>query len=123
MSGISLICDTNPLVYLLDGNEDVGNFLDGKQVWISFISELELFGKKGLNEVEKREINNLINSCFIADMNLQIKQSTKDLMQKNHIKLPDAIIAATAQYLDLPLFTADTGFKTVPNLKLVILEL
>ncbi len=123
MNGISLICDTNPLVYLLDGNEDVASFLDGKQVWISFISELELFGKKGLNKEEKREINNLIDSCFIADMNLQIKQKTKDLMQKNHIKLPDAIIAATAQYLDLPLFTADAGFKTIHNLKLVILEL
>ncbi len=123
MNGISLICDTNPLVYLLDGNDDVASFLDGKQVWISFISELELFGKKGLNKEEKREINNLIDSCFIADMNLQIKEKTKDLIQKNHIKLSDAIIAATAQYLDLPLLTADIGFKAIHNLKLVILEL
>jgi hypothetical protein len=47
MSGISILSDTNPLIYLLDGNTEVADFLDGKQVWISVITELELFGKKG----------------------------------------------------------------------------
>ncbi|MEX0780292.1 MAG: hypothetical protein WD491_04185 [Balneolales bacterium] len=48
MNGISLLSDTNPLIYLLDGNESAAEYLDGKQVWLSVISELELFGKKGL---------------------------------------------------------------------------
>jgi len=34
----------------------------------------------------------------------------------------DAIIAATAIYLDLPLLTADTGFEKIPQLKLILLE-
>jgi hypothetical protein len=38
------------------------------------------------------------------------------------IKLPDAIIAATAMYLDLPLLTFDSDFARVPQLKLFILE-
>jgi predicted nucleic acid-binding protein len=38
------------------------------------------------------------------------------------IKLPDAIIAATALYLDLPLLTFDSDFARVPGLKLFILE-
>jgi predicted nucleic acid-binding protein len=123
MSGISILSDTNPLIYLLDGNTEVADFLDGKQVWISVITELELFGKKGLSDDEVSEINSLLESCFIAEINLQIKNSTKQLMQKFSLKLPDAIIAATALYLDLPLLTADEGFKKVPELKLILIEI
>jgi predicted nucleic acid-binding protein len=38
---------------------------------------------------------------------------------KYDIKLPDAVIAATALYLDLPLLSFDQGFKQVLNLKLI----
>ena len=82
MNGISIVSDTNPLIYLLSGNREAANYLDGKQVWISVISELELFGKKALSELEKREINLLLESCFIAEMNSQIKQITKNLCSK-----------------------------------------
>ena len=44
-------------------------------------------------------------------------------MQKFVVKLPDAIIAATALYLDLPLLTADTGFQKIQDLKLILLEI
>jgi predicted nucleic acid-binding protein len=46
MTGISIFTDTNPLIYLLDGNSEIARILDGKIVWVSVISELELFGKK-----------------------------------------------------------------------------
>lgn len=46
MNGISIVSDTNPLIYLLDGNKTVAEFLDQKQVWVSVISELELFREK-----------------------------------------------------------------------------
>ena len=122
MDGISIVSDTNPLIYLLNGNREVANYLDGKQIWISVITELELFGKKDLNTNEIKEINLLLESCFIAEMNLHIKQITKDLMQKVSVKLPDAIVAATAIYLDFPLLTADAGFEKIPGLNLILLE-
>jgi predicted nucleic acid-binding protein len=64
----------------------------------------------------------LLDSCFIADINPAIKQIIKNLLQKYRIKIPDAIIAATAIYLDMPLLTADTGFKRIPELNLILLE-
>ena len=123
MNAISIVSDTNPLIYLLDGNKTVAEFLDQKQVWVSVISELELFGKRGLSEVEIGEINLLLDSCFIAELSPQIKKIVKELIQKFAIKLPDAIIAATALYLDLPLLTADKEFNKVPNLKLILIEI
>ncbi len=80
MSGISLVSDTNPIIYLPD-------------------------------------------SCFIAEINFEIKKITKDLMQHQSIKLPDAIIAATSIYLDLPLLSADSVFKKIPELKFILLEI
>ena len=122
MNGISIVSDTNPLIYLLNGSKKAASYLDGKQIWISVISELELFGKKGLTKAEKREIDFLIDSCFVAELNTGIKSITKNLLQSASINLPDAIIAATALYLDLPLLTFDSGFIKVPELKLFILE-
>jgi len=123
MDGISIVSDTNPLIYLLGGNIEVAELLDEKQVWVSVISELELFGKRGLSKAEIVEINHLLDNCFIAELSPQIKKIVKELIQKFNIKLPDAIIAATALYLDLPLLTADKEFNKVPNLKLILIEI
>lgn len=123
MSGISILSDTNPIIYLLDGNTEVAAFLDGKQVWISVISELELFGKKGLSKAEIREIDSLLSSCFIAELTPQVKHIAKELMQKHAVKLPDAIIAATAIYLDLPLFSADIEFQKISELNFILFDL
>lgn len=122
MSGIRIVSDTNPLIYLLSGNEEVGNHLDGKECWISVITELELFGKKGLNAQHKREIQKLLDSCFIVDLLPDIKTLTKEIQQTNDLKLPDAIIASTALYLDLPLLTADRNFKKIRELELILIS-
>lgn len=122
MNGISIVSDTNPLIYLLNGSIKAAEYLDGKQVQISVISELELYGKRGLTEDEISEINLLTNSCFVAELNDGIKIQTKKLLQGTKIKLPDAIIAATALYLDLPLLTFDSDFVRIPGLKLFILD-
>lgn len=75
-----------------------------------------------MTKAEKNNIDLLIESCFIAELNYGIKTITKNLLQKVNIKLPDAIVAATALYLDLPLLTFDSDFARVPELKLFILE-
>ncbi|MCF8236443.1 MAG: PIN domain-containing protein [Bacteroidales bacterium] len=123
MNGIRLLCDTNPLIYLLNGNMETAEYLDGKQLWISVITELELFGKQNLNKNEIKEINALVDNCFVAELNPQIKQITKNLMQEKSVKLPDAIIAATSVYLDIPLLTFDAGFEKLDDIKLILLEL
>jgi len=122
MNGISIVSDTNPLIYLLNGSDKAAEYLNGKQIWISAISELELFGKKGLTKYEKQEIELLIESCFVAELSSGIKNIVKELLQTVNIKLPDAIVAATAMYLDLPLLTFDNDFIRIPDLKLFILE-
>lgn len=40
MNGINTVYDTNPLIYLLNGSKKSAAYLDGKQIWISVITEL-----------------------------------------------------------------------------------
>jgi len=123
MSGIRILCDTNPLIYLLDGNREIARFLDGQHIYLSVISELELFGKPNLSFQDNEVIESLLKGCFVIDINSEIKHIYRELKQKHIIKLPDAIVAATAIYLDMPLLTFDKGFKNVSNLKLIMMDL
>ena len=64
-------------------------------------------------------IDSLIENCFVIGINQEIKYIYRKIKQTYAIKLPDAVIAATALYLDLPLLTFDRVFERVPNLKLI----
>jgi len=119
MNGISIVCDTNPLIYLLDGDRNIARFLDNKQIYVSVITELELFGKQNLSVDENEIIKSLLENCFVIGINQEIKHIYREIKQNYAIKLPDAVIAATAIYLDLPLLTFDQNFEYVPNLKLM----
>ena len=119
MNGISIVCDTNPLIYLLDGDRNIARFLNNKQIYVSVITELELFGKQGLSIKENEIIETLLGNCFVIGINQEIKQIYREIKQSHTVKLPDAVIAATAIYLDLPLLTSDQDFEYIPNLKLM----
>jgi predicted nucleic acid-binding protein len=123
MNGIKIICDTNTLIHLLNNNVEVVNFLMEKQVFISVITELELYGKQNIAPNEISIIDMLIESCFVIDLLQPVKQIVKQINQKYKVKLPDAIIAASAIYMDIPLVTFDTDFDKIGELKLVLLKL
>jgi len=119
MNGISIVCDTNPLIYLLDGDRNIAKFLDNKQIYVSVITELELFGKQNLSVDENEVIESLLENCFVIGINQEIKHIYREIKRNYAVKLPDAVIAATAIYLDLPLLTLDQHFECIPNLKLM----
>lgn len=60
MNGNSLLLDSNILLYLFGGDETLIPLLDGKQLYISFITQLELLGYKGLSEENYKKISGLI---------------------------------------------------------------
>ncbi len=122
MTGNRIVVDTNPLIYLLNGNEHVATHLENKECWVSVITELELYGKKDLKPNELIAIDSLVQELYIIDIIAPIKEIVKSLVQKYTLKLPDAIVAATAIYLDLPLLSADQGFSKVPELQLLLLK-
>jgi len=96
--------------------------LDQKQFYISFITQLELLSFKSLLKKEEKLINELISECVIIDLNNEIKRLTIEFRKRYKLKLPDCLVAATAQYLDIPLITADSDFKKIAELNLIYYE-
>jgi predicted nucleic acid-binding protein len=90
---------------------------------VSVISEIEILGCKGITPPEISVIQTLLDDCTILRLSDRIKDVAIALKQKYAIKLPDAVIAATAICSNLPLVTADTDFKRIENLNLVLLTL
>lgn len=124
MSGSKLLMDSNVIMYLLNGDTDVAEIINGKQVYLSFISQLELLGYGGLTDVEKERIIGFFNdiNTHIIDINAPIKDLVIDIRQNNRVKLPDAIVMGTAMFLDMPVLTADKDFAKVTDLQLFLYE-
>ena len=122
MNGNKLFVDTNIVLYLLSGDKTLSELLDGKQLYISFITQLELLGYKGISERERVFVEEFLSQCIIVDINNRIKSEVIRIKQNYNVKLPDSIIMSSAIYLDLPLITADADFKKVEELNLLYYE-
>lgn len=103
MNGKEILVDTNIILYLLNQNDTLQEMLQGKSIYISFITELELIGFKNITAAEERQIELLLKECSIIHMNNGIKEKYVEIRKKYKLKLADSIIAATAIESDLPL--------------------
>ena len=122
MSGDRIFVDTNILIYLLQGDPEISQLLDGKQLSVSFITELELLAYPGLTNKEVKSIRNLIADCLVVGYNSDIRDHTVALKIANNLKLTDAIIAASSYHTQLPLFTADKSFGKIKDLDIILYE-
>ena len=123
MNGTKFLLDTNVILYLLNGDNTVADLINGKQIYVSFITELELLGYQEITEEEHQRINEFLAECTIININKQIKERTIQIRQHQKIKLPDSIIAATSHYLNIPLISLDSDFKNVEGISVIVYEM
>ena len=63
----------------------------------------------------------MLEDCIIIDLNPDIKDMAIALKQQYAIKTPDAIIAATSKFMQLPLVTSDKGFKKLKDIEIILI--
>ena len=119
----NVLVDTNIVIYGVGGNYKIRSLLEGKTLFISVITEMELLGNPFKTEREKYLIRDFISNCFSLNIDSEIKEKTIAIRKKLRIRLPDAIIAATSIVHKLPLITVDRDFGKllIPNLQIVSL--
>jgi len=122
MSGSNFLADTNAIIYVLEGKGYMLPFLINITC-ISVISEIELRGLYQISINFENEIKSLLEELEICPLSFPIKELAIQLKQNYKIKLPDAIIAATAIKRNLTLLTADKDFTKIKELELVLIEL
>ena len=120
MIGDKLFVDTNILIQLLNGEPEIAQILDGKQLVISVITELELLAVPNISPKEQRLIEELIDECQVININSGIKKVTIEFRKSRKLKLPDAIVAASSYYSKLPLLTADKAFGKIEELDVIV---
>jgi len=122
MNGTSYLADTNCFVYLLDRHPLIEEFLNNNWVY-SYITEMELLSKKGITLAQDKVIRDMLATCLRAVHTQEITELTISLRRKYSLKLPDAIIAATAASLSVPVLTADKAFGVIKEIDVILFEL
>ena len=83
---------------------------------ISVITRIELFSKK-IDDAETQTLTGFVQFANVIGLDEPIIQQTMRLRQQRRLKLPDAIIAATALVRGLTLITRNVSdFKGIPGL-------
>jgi len=115
------LLDTNAVIYLLSGRLVVP--LPDGQYSVSIITEIELLSFSGISAEEEQRIRDLLLLLDRVHLTDAVRDETIRLRRKNRLKLPDAIIAASALINDAVLLTNDQAYSSIDGLVLESLQL
>jgi predicted nucleic acid-binding protein len=115
----TIAIDTNIVIRYFNGDDICKEIISGKIPVLSIISEIELVSWPRLHPEEYDSLSSFLTECFIVNLSPEIKNETITIRKNHGLKVPDAIIAATAITKSLPLFSSDDIFKRIPHLNFV----
>ena len=118
---MNAIFDTNVVIYLQKGL--LARPLPRGEYLLSVISELELRSFHGLDAESQSWLNAFLSDISIVELDEQIKERTVRLRRAHRLRLPDAIIAASALAHHATLLTNDQRLLAIPKLQSESLEL
>ena len=120
--GIRLLLDTNSIIALLNENAGVIDAIDtADDIFISIINELEFKSFSNLSLNDMKLFDAFVAGVTVLDLqasNITLKSKIIEIRNIYKLKLPDAIIAASAIINNAVLVTADKEFKKVEELQL-----
>ncbi|SHM21268.1 type II toxin-antitoxin system VapC family toxin [Mucilaginibacter sp. OK098] len=118
--GTRYLIDSNVIIDFFNGKlPSAGRqLLSGTEPVISIITYIELFSSNNIAMEEYQQLRRFADMTTIHPVNLSIAAETITIRKKYKIKLPDAVIAATAIVHNFTLITRNlSDFKMIDNLK------
>ena len=119
------LLDSNTVIDYLEGKmpvralEEMDKIIDQKAK-ISVITQMEILGWFGATSVQLNLLNEFVADAIVFDLTPEMINRTIKIRQQYKIKLPDAIIAATALVYDLNLLSLNIrDFKNIDGLKII----
>lgn len=124
MSGKWLL-DTNIIIGFINGADASTRLIAERgeaELCASVISRVELLSFHDLPSDEEKRIRQFLRYVHVIDFNEEVEAATIVMRRFTRLKLPDAIIAATAVALNAPLFTFDRRLAALnwPGLRTII---
>ena len=120
MAELRFLLDTNAVIGLLNGNAASMALIqsakcDLSNMAVSQITRMELLGFAGMASAEEQTLQNLLAAVHVILLDEAIEAHTIALRRQYKIKLPDAIIAATAASRGLVLLSMDKALNKIAN--------
>lgn len=116
--------DTNAILYYLKDDPDTVSslrdiFAQNAPLYVSAITELELFAFSKLSAGEERLIEELLTTVAVISLDSHIARLAAFVRRQYRLKVADSVIAATAMFTGSTLVTRNTrDFRKIPNLYL-----
>jgi predicted nucleic acid-binding protein len=119
MNGRRFFLDTNAIVQLLAGNREIVSILTSADyVATSVICELEFLAFPALSLNDQKLLQQLLLDIDVVDLTTEDRRLKETILEFRamKLKLPDAIIAASATTVSSILVTADRQLLNCPDL-------
>ncbi len=96
------------------------SFINNLPAVISVITRIEILGWYNATPEQLHKLKNFVEQSVVYSLTEVVIQQTISLRQQYRIKLPDAIVAATALTQNKTLLTRNVNdFKNIPGLNLL----
>ena len=106
--------DTNVVLYLLGGRLisalPIGDF------YISVISEMELLSYSAITDEEASRVRDFLAKVTVVSLSEEVKNEAIALRKKYRLKLPDAIVCATALAVNARLLSNDAQLRRITEI-------
>ena len=123
MNGNRYLLDTNAIIALLQKDANLTKLLAcADWVGISIISQIEFLAFSGLSEADRKLFQQFLQRVEVIDLSCQNRTLIKQIISirlQYSLKLPDAIIAATAIQIRAKLVTRDVQLNRISELTIV----
>jgi predicted nucleic acid-binding protein len=117
-----ILLDTNTIIYLRNNqlSDNLIDVLRNSALNTCNIIVAEVLGYKDMDQEDESYFKDLFDNMKNHVFNKETTEKVIELRRTNNIKLPDAIIAATALVSNLVLWTHNTSdFANIPDLQLL----
>jgi len=114
--------DTNAIIYYLKDDPHAAAvlsdiFTEDSPLYISAITEIELFGFPKLSDNEVEQIEAILRTVAIIPVDSRIARTAGFIRRNYHVNIADSAIAATALFTGTILLTRNIrDFRRIPNL-------
>lgn len=123
MSGNRYLLDTNAVISIVNGNEQLITLLESSSfVAFSIISIIEFLAYSNLTEKDITVFEKMVEESSVINLRNTDKEliNTITSIRKSHkIKLPDAILAATAIHYQCQIISNDKELKKITGLQIL----
>jgi tRNA(fMet)-specific endonuclease VapC len=119
MNGKRYLLDTNAVIALLAGNNQVVKLLcDADWIGISVITRLEFLAFSRLSDADRDLFSQFVQRVDVIGLGVSddgLLERIVAIRLQHRLKLPDAIVVATAMVAMADLVSADAQLKGVPG--------